>query len=220
MKKATEQEQKTPQLDPSNTRLWVAIILFAFLVQDVFVPNSVLVRFIDNLLYGLIFQFFPRMTEPLVLIQQGFTYLLLAWLFLRSVHRHMGSLGASRDAWKTGLSWGLASIAGSDFDIPRGGYFCGIRSVAFRVRCIVLASHSPVLRVWAGAMFPGVFPGKCGAAGAPVYQKQSDSQRDRDYRIHHLSRCHSGTGIGCLRFTRGITGGSAAAYRIDFRFYD
>ena len=111
--KSTDQETNKPQLDPSNLRLWVAILLFMFLFQDVVIPRSVLIRFIDHLLYGLIFQFMPKLSEPLVLIQQGLTYLILAWLFLRSVHRPMGSIGASSDAWKTGITWGLGALAAS-----------------------------------------------------------------------------------------------------------
>ena len=104
-------EKPKPELDPSDLRLWMVIMLFLFLVQDVFVPKSVLVRFIDNLFFGLIFQFLPTFSEAWKLVQHGLTYLILAWLFLRSVHRRMGTIGASWEAWKIGAKWGLGALA-------------------------------------------------------------------------------------------------------------
>ena len=103
-------EKAKPELDPSNLRLWIAILLFIFLVQDVFVPKNVLVRFIDNLLFGLIFQFLPTFSEGWRLFQRGLTYLIMAWLFLRAVHRPLGTLGASLEAWKSGAKWGLGTL--------------------------------------------------------------------------------------------------------------
>ena len=103
-------EKVKPELDPSNPRLWVAILLFIFLVQDVFVPKNVLVRFIDNLLHGLIFQFLPTFSEGWQLLQRGLTYLIITWLFLRAVHRPLGTLGASMEAWKSGAKWGLGTL--------------------------------------------------------------------------------------------------------------
>lgn len=103
--KQTEKQQA--ELDPTNTRLWVVTIVFLLTFQNVFLPKAVLVRFIGNLWYGMIFQFLPTLSEPWLLIQQGLTYLVLAWLFLRSAHRPMGSVGATKEAWKTGFTWGI-----------------------------------------------------------------------------------------------------------------
>jgi hypothetical protein len=110
---ATGQEKQKPLLDPTNTRLWVTLLVFVFVFQGIAVPKSVLVRFIDNLLYGLFFQFLPQMTQPWKLIELGVGYLLLAWLFLRTVHRPMGTIGASADAWRIGIPWGLGTFMAS-----------------------------------------------------------------------------------------------------------
>ena len=110
---ATGKEKQEPLLDPSNTRLWVALLIFVFVFQGIAVPKSVLVRFIDHLLYGLFFQFLPEMTQPWKLIELGVGYLFLGWLFLRSVHRPMGTVGASAEAWKIGIPWGLATFVAS-----------------------------------------------------------------------------------------------------------
>ncbi len=98
------------ELNPTNTRLWVVVIVFLFTFQNLFVPKSVLVRFIGNLWHGMIFQFLPTFSEPWQLIQNGLTYLVLAWLFLRSAHRPMGSIGATIDAWKIGFTWGIGAF--------------------------------------------------------------------------------------------------------------
>jgi hypothetical protein len=107
------QEKHEPLLDPSNTRLWVSLLIFVFVFQGIAVPKSVMVRFIDHLLYGLFFQFLPQMTQPWKLIELGIGYLLLGWLFLRSVHRPVGTIGASGEAWKIGIPWGLATLVAS-----------------------------------------------------------------------------------------------------------
>jgi hypothetical protein len=106
----TKSEKAKPELDPSNLRLWVSILLFIFLVQNVFIPKNVLVRFIDHLLFGLIFQFLPRFSEGWQLVQHGLTYLIVAWLFIRAVHRPLGTIGASLEAWKSGAKWGLGAL--------------------------------------------------------------------------------------------------------------
>jgi hypothetical protein len=122
-------DKAKPELDPSNLRLWLVVLFFLFLFQNAFVPKGVLVRFIDNLLFGLIFQFLLSLTEPWRLVQEGLTYLILAWLFLRAVHRPMGTMGASRAAWKVGALWGLgALVVGSVVLFLSGGLIAGFGS--------------------------------------------------------------------------------------------
>jgi len=123
-------EKTKPQQDPSNARLWVAVLLFVFVIQSIVVPKSILVRFINHLLYGLFFQFLPNLTEPWVVLEQGVTYLLLGWLFLRSIHRPVGTLGANADAWKTGVPWGLAMfLASAVLLIGVGGAIAGFHQI-------------------------------------------------------------------------------------------
>ena len=68
-------EKQKAELNPTNTRLWVVTIVFLLTFQNIFLPKAVLVRFIGNLWYGMIFQFLPTLSEPWQLIQQGLTYL-------------------------------------------------------------------------------------------------------------------------------------------------
>ena len=114
-------EKQKVLLDPTNTRLWAIVIVFLLTFQNLFVPKSVLIRFIGNLWHGMIFQFLPTSSEPWQLIQHGLTYLVLAWLFLRSAHRHMGSIGGTIDAWRIGFTWGIGAFFASAVVLFLGG---------------------------------------------------------------------------------------------------
>jgi len=126
----TGREKTKSRQDPSNRRLWVAVLLFVFVVQDLVVPKSILIRFINHLLFGLIFQFVPSLTEPWVVLEQGLTFLLLGWLFLRSIHRPIGTLGATAEAWKIGVPWGLAMfLASTVLLVGVGGAIAGFNHI-------------------------------------------------------------------------------------------